>query len=249
MDDDDTSSRGRASLPRSVRRGESPESTLTPSSMRSHRRNKEDIARVNSFLLTDLADNLLSPVKRMDPLFEEEAYDKQAYDDNPGASDSEDEDEVERDLGAAFTEAANDREEFDSENNAALCNAADLMETYNEELARFNGQLAYHVCMLCTGPDGKKGVAVHPFVKKGVEGDGECPCFIHHHNTAFFGLSKNDHKLSGTKRKKDWAPPTNEDIMDHAKEIRRVLENTPEPPGVSATTPMPLLANEQSCIL
>ena len=138
-DNDDNWSTGR-SLPGSVRRGASPESTLTPSSSRcTHQKTAEeraDIACVNSFLLSDLADIVLSPVKRMDPLSKEELYDKQAYKDNPGASDSEDEDEVERDLGAAFLEASNDRDKFDNENQAALLGATDLLETYNKELTR-----------------------------------------------------------------------------------------------------------------
>ena len=84
------------------------------------------------------------------------------------------------------------------------------------------GLNAYHICMKCVGPDGKKGVAMH----RGVKEDGDkVPCAIHHHNTAFFGLSRNDHRLvAGGKRKKDWAFPSNQEMAEHAKEVKRVLQ-------------------------
>lgn len=84
------------------------------------------------------------------------------------------------------------------------------------------GDNAYHLCMECRGPDGKLGVALHPFVKKEAPED-SCPCFLHHHNTSFYGLSKNDHRLNQNKRKADWSFPTSSDRRRHAKEVRRIL--------------------------
>ena len=85
------------------------------------------------------------------------------------------------------------------------------------------GLNAYHVCMKCIGPDGKQGVAMHRGVKDGTEDT--VPCAIHHHNTSFFGLAKNDHKLVvGGKRKKDWQFPSAEEITNHAQEVKRVLQ-------------------------
>lgn len=80
------------------------------------------------------------------------------------------------------------------------------------------GEQAYHVCMACIGPDGKKGVAMHRFARKGKP----VSCFYHHHNSHFFGLARNDHKLLGI-RKRDWTYPTEEVIQSHAKKIRHVL--------------------------
>ena len=50
-------------------------------------------------------------------------------------------------------------------------------------------------------------------------------CSIFHHNTAFFGLAKNDHRLlAGGKCKKDWAWPSDNEMDVHAKELKRVLQ-------------------------
>ena len=90
------------------------------------------------------------------------------------------------------------------------------------------GKNAYHLCMKCIGPEGKPGVPMHRVVV-GNEGDGDAvPCVIHHHNTAFFGLCKNGHRLGG-KRKKDWEFPSAQEIREHAKEVKRVLQ----PPTVT----------------
>lgn len=95
------------------------------------------------------------------------------------------------------------------------------------------GEQAYHVCMACTGPDGKKGVALHRFARAGKP----VACFYHHHNTHFFGLARNDHKLLG-KRKRDWHFPTQEEIKSHAKKIRHVLTQDDQVlVQVSAATP------------
>ena len=99
------------------------------------------------------------------------------------------------------------------------------------------GRLAYHVCMKCKGPDGKAGVGMHPQPAK--EGKGNpVACSIHHHNTAFFGLAKNDHDINDSvKRKRDWSFPSNETISAHASAVKQLLQPTEEAlPGVSAGT-------------
>ncbi|KAL3936788.1 MAG: hypothetical protein SGARI_002405 [Bacillariaceae sp.] len=97
------------------------------------------------------------------------------------------------------------------------------------------GKHAYHVCMLCVGPDNKKGVAMHPQPAK--EGKGNpVACSIHHHNTAFFGLAKNDHDVNdGVKRKRDWSFPSEKDMETHARAVKQVLQpDSPVMPAVSA---------------
>ena len=65
-------------------------------------------------------------------------------------------------------------------------------------------------------------------------------CSIHHHNTAFFGLAKNDHDVnSNITHKKDWTFPSINDIMEHSKSVKHLLQATTpqEPmPGDSAAT-------------
>jgi len=59
-------------------------------------------------------------------------------------------------------------------------------------------------------------------------------CFYHYHNTSFFGLAKNDHKLLG-KRNCDFEFPTQEATLDHRKEIKKILHPVVVPP----TAPLP----------
>jgi len=43
--------------------------------------------------------------------------------------------------------------------------------------------------------------------KKGKQANDDIPCFYHHHNTAFFGLSKHDVPVADRKTK-DWKFPS-----------------------------------------
>jgi len=98
------------------------------------------------------------------------------------------------------------------------------------------GDMAYHVCMKCVGPDGRRGVALHIKTHKGDEKGAntfDVPCFYHCHNTSFFGLAKNDHKLVG-KRKCDYAFPTAEEMQNHRKETKIILD----PPVVPLPKPV-----------
>ena len=80
------------------------------------------------------------------------------------------------------------------------------------------GKDAYHLCMKCKGPDGKKGVAMH--LNKSDERS--LPCALLHHNTQFYGLSKNDHRLRGIKRKKDWTFPTAAQQKEHSVLVNKL---------------------------
>jgi len=103
------------------------------------------------------------------------------------------------------------------------------------------GEMAYHVCMECVGPDGNKGVALH--VKAGgkhTANKTSTPCFFHYHNTSFFGLAKNDHCLIG-KRKRDYSFPTEEEMIEHRKITKNILQPrvVPLPTAPKAKTPAP----------
>jgi len=71
--------------------------------------------------------------------------------------------------------------------------------------------------------------------KEGLQTGEKVTCFYHHHNTAFFGLAKNDHKLIGIERKKDWKFPTGAQISQHRSAVKHILQSVPTP-GISITT-------------
>lgn len=107
-------------------RGESPAvselttpSTTNSISQRQHLMQGEQ-ALVDDICLADLPDDPISPVKRLDmtPEEEERWYDHQIRLDNPGADDSDVEDEC--DLGLASNEAKQDRAEHDEEIRRAV---------------------------------------------------------------------------------------------------------------------------------
>lgn len=91
------------------------------------------------------------------------------------------------------------------------------------------GKLCYHCCMKCVGPDGKVGVAMHASHSLSNKGDGDdasgpdVACFFHHHNTQYFGLTRNDYKIAGI-NKVDWKRPSPTQVQEHSRKVRRVLE-------------------------
>ena len=94
--------------------------------------------------------------------------------------------------------------------------------------------------MKCIGADGKKGVAVHPSPNLSGVGESGVPCYIHYHNTTFFGLARSDYKLAGVSSKKDWKSSSKQAKEIHYRKIRRVLEpslgNRSTPSSVSPAT-------------
>jgi len=113
------------------------------------------------------------------------------------------------------------------------------------------GEMAYHACVKCVGPDGKQGVALHVQTHKDNKTNkSSIPCFYHCHNTSFFGLAKNDHKLLG-KRKCDFEFPTEETAQAHRKNVKNILQPiavpivpTPLPHTPRATQRRPPTATE-----
>jgi len=140
------------------------------------------------------------------------------------------------------------RADFSRENDVTSRLCGDLTPLYNHleacvpipnggsKICVLCGEKCYWVCMECKGPDGKRGVAMHKNPKKeGTQLGAKVTCFYHHHNTAFFGLAKNDHRLLGVQRKKDWSFPTKEKMSKHRSAVERILQPAPTP-GVSTTT-------------
>jgi len=74
---------------------------------------------------------------------------------------------------------------------------------------------------------------MHRYPKKGTD---NVPCFYHHHNTSFFGLSKKDAPLAGT-RIKDWTFPTQTKMDRHRNDIHKILE--PRVISLPPITPRP----------
>ena len=84
------------------------------------------------------------------------------------------------------------------------------------------GKDTYWVCMKCRGPDGNRGVAMHATTSE--ETGRSIPCMFHHHNESFFGLARNDYKLTGIKHKKDWSFPTADERRLHHHKIKRAKQ-------------------------
>lgn len=80
--------------------------------------------------------------------------------------------------------------------------------------------------MRCVGEDGKKGVAMHASPNLTGVGEAGVPCYIHYHNTSFYGLARSDYKMAGITAKKDWKISTPAAKEEHYRKIRRVLEPT-----------------------
>jgi len=77
------------------------------------------------------------------------------------------------------------------------------------------GKRCYSICVVC-------GEAMHRFTSK-KDTAGTVPCFYHYHNTSFFGLSKRDATVNGT-RTKDWKFPSPNRISNHRKDILCLLQ-------------------------
>ena len=88
------------------------------------------------------------------------------------------------------------------------------------------GKRCYSACVAC-------GEAMHRFSKK-TDDLGAVPCFYHHHNATFFGLSKHDAPVAGT-RIKDWSFPSQSRIATHKKDVMRLLQ--PRAIALPPTTP------------
>jgi len=100
------------------------------------------------------------------------------------------------------------------------------------------GKRCYSVCVAC-------GEAMHRFPKKN-DNEGAVPCFYHHHNTSFFGLSKRDAPVAGT-RIKDWTFPSSHRMANHRKDVLHILQPRaialpPTRPRISPATPRMMTA-------
>ena len=79
----------------------SPASDVT----RTPRQRPGDVARIDALVLSELAVNDSSPVKRLSAADEEDELEALAYADNPGAEDSEDEEDLVGDINLRLLEA------------------------------------------------------------------------------------------------------------------------------------------------
>ena len=81
------------------------------------------------------------------------------------------------------------------------------------QVCRCCGKHAYYICQAC--PDKP---ALH--IKRG--GDKRNSCFLNYHNTASFGLWRDDCVTTGSKRRKDWQYPKPEELESSSKEMKRL---------------------------
>lgn len=79
----------------------------------------------------------------------------------------------------------------------------------------FCGKPTYQFCNICKKP-------LHKLPQKDV-GDGKIPCFLHYHNTAAFGLARDDWHVTG-KKLKDWSYPSIEEHVENETQVRRMID-------------------------
>ena len=121
-------------LPESPSSADGVSTLTTPNRSHQQRHGARDRERIDDLPLADLAaDNPISPLERMDAIQEEDQYDAVLYQENPGADDSEDEDETGMGvLNAALVDAQAERRE-ETEASAGI-NFAKYLEDYNRQL-------------------------------------------------------------------------------------------------------------------
>ena len=93
------------------------------------------------------------------------------------------------------------------------------------------GKRCYQVCTAC-------GEAMHRFSTKERTQREVVPCFYHHHNTSFFGLSKKDAPVNGTKTK-EWCFPSPNKMARHRRDVQRILQPRAIPTHPTATRVAP----------
>ena len=94
----------------------------------------------------------------------------------------------------------------------------------NSKVCVVCGKDAYHVCTKCIGEDGKPGVAMHAAPNLRGVGEYGVPCYMHYHNTSFFGLARADYRLAGHSNKAKWVKATPAKKQQHYKHVKGVLE-------------------------
>ena len=93
----------------------------------------------------------------------------------------------------------------------------------NSKVCVVCGKDCYHVCTKCIGEDGKAGVAMHAAPNLRGVGETGIPCYLHYHNTSFFGLARSDYRMAGISNKGKWVKATPARKQQHYKHIKGVL--------------------------
>ena len=108
----------------------SPASDVT----RTPRQRPGDVARIDALVLSELAVNDSSPVKRLSAADEEDELEALAYADNPGAEDSEDEEDLVGDINSRLLEAQTERQDHAHEDAEVATEFARYLGQYQDSL-------------------------------------------------------------------------------------------------------------------
>jgi len=138
----------------------------------------------------------------------------------------------------AVTTCSNLTRESFGNNTKPLCGDLTMLHKHVESVKATDscgricvvcGKRCYSVCVAC-------GDAMHRFPSKPSKKGAAIgmPCFYHHHNTSFFGLSKRGAPVAGT-RVKDWTFPSPHRIANHRKDVLHILQ--PRAIALPPTTP------------
>ena len=248
----------------------------TPTRQRT--RDSADRRRIDDVQLDQLADeDAISPVKRLlTPREYEEQLEAAFYDENPGASDSEDEEES--GIGVLNQAMLEARQERRSEDPADASAFMDYLLNYTREMAEaeavesaelgvLSGEASMEEPVLLGAPAGwkkpgpppdwkpakaRKGQpenfaevdnpmhCSHSLTKGGTPGVGSVSCFLHYHNTNFYGLARNDFQIANIK-KTEWKFPSKSDQAVHRKKVKRAQEGRRVPVVSTTAAPGPYI--------
>ena len=114
-----------------------------------------------------------------------------------------------------YTEATNESNRF--------CGFLDTLISHRDSVARYPGNNG-RVCVVCGNKTakycGKCSKPMHMHQPDNAE-DTKTSCFIHYHNTGFFGLARDDCHIT-KKSKKQWAFPSSADRKRNTTEMKQI---------------------------
>jgi len=109
-----------------------------------------------------------------------------------------------------------------TESSTRLCGFLDTIIEHIESCKRFPGTNG-RLCVVCGVRTAKYcSKCGKPMHTSPIEGsDSQVSCFIHYHNTSFFGLAREDCKMV-KKRQKDWSFPTEQQRQLNAAQMKQI---------------------------
>lgn len=108
-----------------------------------------------------------------------------------------------------------------------VCGFLDQLLAHEKSMSRINVQKKTHLKCLCCGEQTYYKCTLCPgepplHVKKPDGRDNSC--FLNYHNTATFGAWRGDWKVKAGNRRKDWKYPTDLELREQARQMKRLHE-------------------------